>query len=224
MIDLTNITQEYKQGSVSSKVLDMLNCNIESGQKIGIIGPSGSGKTSLLNIIALLEQPTNGEVTIYGQNCKLLNSEEKVIFRRKKIGFVFQNSQLLEDFTVQENVALPLILEGHSHTKSLSEANEMLGELNLLERKRFKPGLLSGGEQQRVAIARALIKNPKILLADEPTGSLDKKNSDNVIEFITNLSNRNKITTILATHNLNLIRKLDKSYEIIGGKLVQFKA
>ncbi|MFL2661724.1 MAG: ABC transporter ATP-binding protein [Alphaproteobacteria bacterium] len=223
MIDLTNITQEYKQGSVSSKVLDNLSFNIESGEKIGIVGPSGSGKTTLLNIIALLEQPTYGDINIYGQNCKLLNSEEKVIFRRKKIGFVFQNSQLLEDFTVEENIALPLILDGQSYKKSLSYANEMLRELDLLKRRRFKPGLLSGGEQQRVAIARALIKNPKILLADEPTGSLDEQNSGNVVEFITNLSNRNKTTTILATHNLNLIRQLDKSYEIRGGKLVQFK-
>ena len=204
-------------------VLHRLSINIASGEKIGILGPSGSGKSTLLNIIALLEQPTDGEINIYGQDCKLLNPEEKVIFRRKKIGFVFQNSQLLEDFTVEENIALPLILDGKSYFKSISNANEILKELNLSSRRKFKPGLLSGGEQQRVAIARALIKKPKILLADEPTGSLDEKNSSNVIEFITNLSKSNNITTILATHNLNLIRQLDKSFELKGGKLVQFK-
>ena len=204
-------------------VLHRLSINIASGEKIGILGPSGSGKSTLLNIIALLEQPTDGEIIIYGQDCKLLNPEEKVIFRRKKIGFVFQNSQLLEDFTVEENIALPLILDGKSYFKSISNANEILKELNLSSRRKFKPGLLSGGEQQRVAIARALIKKPKILLADEPTGSLDEKNSSNVIEFITNLSTSNNITTILATHNLNLIRQLDKSFELKGGKLVQFK-
>ena len=204
-------------------VLHRLSINIASGEKIGILGPSGSGKSTLLNIIALLEQPTDGEINIYGQDCKLLNPEEKVIFRRKKIGFVFQNSQLLEDFTVEENIALPLILDGKSYFKSISNANAMLKELNLSSRRKFKPGLLSGGEQQRVAIARALIKKPKILLADEPTGSLDEKNSSNVIEFITNLSKSNNITTILATHNLNLIRQLDKSFELKGGKLVQFK-
>ena len=114
-------------------------------------------------------------------------------------------------------------MDGKSYFKSISNANEILKELNLSSRRKFKPGLLSGGEQQRVAIARALIKKPKILLADEPTGSLDEKNSSNVIEFITNLSKSNNITTILATHNLNLIRQLDKSFELKGGKLVQFK-
>ena len=223
LISLINVNQEYKQGNTLTKVLNNVEFNIESGEKIGIVGPSGSGKTTLLNVIALLEQPISGEINIFGQNCKLLDSEEKVIFRRKKIGFVFQNSQLLEDFTVEENIALPLILDGLNYRKSLEKANAILKELNLLERRKFKPGLLSGGEQQRVAIARALVKNPKILLADEPTGSLDEKNSSNVVEFITKLSNRNKITTILATHNLNLIKKLDKSYQIKGGKLVRFK-
>ena len=223
MINLSNITHEYKQGNSFSRVLDSLSFNIATGEKIGILGPSGSGKSTFLNIVALLEQPTFGEINIHGQDCKLLNSEEKVIFRRKKIGFVFQNSQLLEDFTVEENIALPLILDGNSYFKSISDANEMLKELDLSKRRKFKPGLLSGGEQQRVAIARALIKKPKILLADEPTGSLDEKNSSNIIEFITNLSKSNNTTTILATHNLNLIRKLDKSFELKGGKLVQFK-
>ena len=223
MINLKKIIQSYKQGNTTVSVLDNLSFNVVEGQNIGIIGPSGSGKSTLLNIIGLLEAPISGEINILDVDCNALNAEEKVIFRRKNIGFIFQNNQLLEDFSVEENVALPLILNGMSHKKSISTVNTFLKSLRIYDRRKFKPGLLSGGEQQRVAIARALIKNPSILLADEPTGSLDNENTNIVLDFIIKLAKRKKIITIFATHNLNLIKKLDKCYEIYGGNLIEFK-
>ena len=223
MINLSKICQNYVQGKISVKVLDNLDLNICKGENIAIIGPSGSGKSTLLNIIGLLENPSSGKVVISSEDCNLLGSEEKVIFRKNKIGFIFQNNQLLEDFSVEENVAMPLILDGNSYFKSIEKANEFLELLGIIDRRKFKPALLSGGEQQRVAIARAVIKNPLILLADEPTGSLDKQNSYTVFEFIKKLSNERKLTTIIATHNLNLIKKLDKCFTIEKGKLIDFK-
>ena len=223
MINLDNICQSYLQGQTSVKVLENLNFKVNKGENVYIIGPSGSGKSTLLNIIGLLESPTSGLVEIFGENCNALNLEEKVIFRKKKIGFVFQNNQLLEDFSVEENVAMPLILEGVSYNKSIKIANELLESLDIIERRRFKPALLSGGEQQRAAIARAVIKNPLILLADEPTGSLDNQNSSIVFNFIKNLSFERELTTIIATHNINLINKLDKCFVIDKGKLFDFK-
>ena len=223
MIKLHNIIKKYIQGQVSITVLNSLELIISNRETIGIVGPSGSGKSTLLNIIALLENPTAGDVEISGVDCNILKAEEKVDFRKKNIGFIFQNNQLLEDFSVEENIALPLIMEGNSFSKSISKANDYLKLLGISQRKKFKPGLLSGGEQQRVAIARALIKDPSILLADEPTGSLDDENTKIVFSFINKLAREKKIITIIATHNLNLIKQLDKSFLMKGGSLIDFK-
>ncbi len=223
MIKLNNIIKKYIQGQVTVTVLNKLKLVINNKETIGIIGPSGSGKSTLLNIIALLENPTFGDIEISGIDCNVLKAEEKVNFRKKNIGFIFQNNQLLEDFSVEENIALPLIMDGYSYSKSISKANDYLELLGIFERKKFKPGLLSGGEQQRVAIARALIKDPSILLADEPTGSLDDKNTEVVFSFINKLAKEKKIITIFATHNLNLIKQLDKSFLMKGGNLIDFK-
>ncbi len=223
MISLKKIFKKYLQGNVSVKVLENLNLSIKKNQNIGIIGPSGTGKSTLLNIIGLLENPTSGSIEISGVDCNILDVEEKVVFRKKNIGFIFQNNQLLEDFSVEENIALPLIMDGFSFRKSISKANDYLKLLGILNRKKFKPGLLSGGEQQRVAIARALIKDPMILLADEPTGSLDYENTNVVFNFISELAREKQIITIFATHNLNLVKQLDKCFLMEGGSLIDFK-
>jgi ABC-type lipoprotein export system ATPase subunit len=220
LINLKNIHQNYIQGDSEIKVFKGLNFTTKKKENIGIIGPSGSGKSTLLNIIGLLEKPSSGEIEISGLNCHLMKNEERVVFRKKNIGFIFQNNQLLEDFSVEENVAMPLILNGFSYKKAVKKANESLENLGIHDRRKFKPGLLSGGEQQRVAIARALIKDPMILLADEPTGSLDNNNTSIVLDFITKLSGENKLLTIFATHNLNLIKKLDRCYKIEEGDLI----
>ena len=223
MISLNNIGKEYLQGETNVKVLNKLCLIVNNKENVGIIGPSGSGKSTLLNLIGLLEQPSSGDIKICNVEFNKLKNEEKVIFRKENIGFIFQNNQLLEDFNVEENVALPLLMNGNSFRRSISKANDYLHLLGIADRNKFKPGLLSGGEQQRVAIARALIKNPKILLADEPTGSLDHENTKIVFNFIRKLSKENKIITVFATHNLNLVKLLDKCFLMEGGRLIDFK-
>ena len=223
MISLNNIAKEFLQGKTTVKVLDRLFLHIKNKENVGIIGPSGSGKSTLLNLIGLLEQPSSGDIKICNIEFNKLKNEEKVIFRKENIGFIFQNNQLLEDFNVEENVALPLLMNGNSFRRSISKANDYLHLLGIEDRNKFKPGLLSGGEQQRVAIARALIKNPKILLADEPTGSLDHENTKIVFNFIRKLSKENQIITVFATHNLNLVSLLDKCFQMEGGRLIDFK-
>ena len=221
MLKLENINHEYYQGKTQVSVLKNLILNLKKNCNVGIIGPSGSGKSTLLNIIGLLETPNQGEVIINNINCNLMSSHEKTNFRRQRIGFIFQNNQLLEDFNVLENIALPLLLNGESYSNSLKEAEVFLNLLGLENRKKFKPGLLSGGEQQRVAVARALIKKPLILLADEPTGSLDNNTSKDVINLIIKVAKQNNTLCITATHNLNLIKKLDLSYKIEKGQLIE---
>tara|TARA_X000000950_G_scaffold279278_1_gene371667 strand:+ start:537 stop:1211 length:675 start_codon:yes stop_codon:yes gene_type:complete len=223
LLHLRNIVQIYNQGQTKVKVFDDLNLLVKKSEIIGIIGPSGSGKSTLLNLIGLLENPHSGTVNISGIECSKMKNEDKVNFRKQNISFIFQNNQLLEDFTVEENVALPMIIAGHSFRKSILKAGEILEILGIINRKKFKPGLLSGGEQQRVAIARALIKDPLILLADEPTGSLDSTNTSLVFDLMINLANKKNTITIMATHNINLIGKLTKSYKIDGGKLFDCK-
>jgi ABC-type lipoprotein export system ATPase subunit len=224
LIILDDIAKEYIQGKTKVKVLNKLCLHVNYNENIGIIGPSGSGKSTLLNLIGLLEQPTTGNIKIGKVDFNNMKDEEKVVFRKENIGFIFQNNQLLEDFNVEENVALPLLMNGNSFRKSISKANDYLHLLGISDRNKFKPGLLSGGEQQRVAIARALIKNPKILLADEPTGSLDHENTKIVFNSIKKLSKENKIITVFATHNLNLVKLLDKCLLMEGGKLIDYKS
>lgn len=221
MLELSNISQEYKQGNTIIKVLDNLNFKSSMGNKIGIIGPSGSGKSTLLNIIGLLESPKKGEILISNIECTKLKPEQQSLFRKENIGFIFQNNQLLEDFNVEENVALPLILNGKKFNESIEEANKLLQILGISNRNKFKPNLLSGGEQQRVAVARALIKKPLLILADEPTGSLDDENASDVLELILKMSKINNSLCIVATHNLKLINNLDFCMRIEEGKLVE---
>ena len=223
MIKLTNIKQSYLQGKSIVNVLNGIDFNIAKGEKICIIGPSGSGKTTLLNILGLLENPTNGSIQINSKDCNSMSLEQKTLFRRKNIGYIFQNNQLLEDFSVIENVAIPLILNNFSKHYSLNKAGEILKTLGLEDKVDFKPGTLSGGEQQRVAIARAVIKKPFILLADEPTGSLDEENTKKVMEIILSIINKIDTSLVLATHNLDLMKKFDKCFKVDNGLINEFK-
>ena len=221
MLSLKNINQNYVQGDSIIKVLSQLNFSVNGIQNIGIIGPSGSGKSTFLNILGMIETPTSGEYILQGNNCFNLSQNLKTDIRRKFIGYIFQNNQLLEDFNVLENIAFPLILNGESFVEAKKKSLVLLEKLGLINKKLIKPGLLSGGEQQRIAIARALIKKPVLLLADEPTGSLDKYNSSLVMDLILNLSKKNKTISIIATHNLEIIKRLDVCYKIEKGKLIE---
>ena len=222
MIKITNIKQSYLQGKSVIKVLNGINLNISKGEKVCFIGPSGSGKTTLLNILGLLENPISGSILINSKNCNSMSLEQKTMFRRQNIGYIFQNNQLLEDFSVIENVAIPLILNKFSKSFSLSKAKEILETLGLMDKVNFKPGTLSGGEQQRVAIARAVIKKPFILLADEPTGSLDEENTKKVMQIIFSIINKLDTALVLATHNLDLIKKFDKCYKVDDGLITEY--
>ena len=221
MLSLKNINQNYVQGDSIIKVLSQLNFSVNGIQNIGIIGPSGSGKSTFLNILGMIETPKSGEYILQGNNCFDLSQNLKTDIRRKFIGYIFQNNQLLEDFNVLENIAFPLILNGESFVEAKKKSLVLLEKLGLINKKLIKPGLLSGGEQQRIAIARALIKKPVLLLADEPTGSLDKYNSSLVMDLILNLSKKNKTISIIATHNLEIIKRLDVCYKIERGKLIE---
>ena len=221
MLSLKNISQNYLQGDSIIKVLSQLNFSVNGVKNIGIIGPSGSGKSTFLNILGMIETPTSGEYVLNGNNCFDLSQNLKTEIRRKFIGYIFQNNQLLEDFNVLENIAFPLILNGESFNQAKNKSLILLEKLGLTNKRSIKPGLLSGGEQQRIAIARALIKKPVLLLADEPTGSLDKNNSSIVMDLILNLSKKNKTISIIATHNLEIIKMLDVCYKIEKGMLIE---
>ena len=223
MIKITNIKQSYLQGKSVVRVLNGINLNISKGEKICFIGPSGSGKTTLLNILGLLENPISGSVLINSKDCNLMSLEQKTMFRRQYIGYIFQNNQLLEDFSVIENVAIPLILNNFPKRFSLNKAKEILKTLGLIDKVNFKPGTLSGGEQQRVAIARAVIKKPFILLADEPTGSLDEENTKKVMQIIFSIINKLDTALVLATHNLDLIKKFDRCYKVDDGLITEYE-
>lgn len=221
MLRLLEIEQKYFQGNMPVNIFKNLDFKINEPKNIGIIGPSGSGKTSLLNIIGLIEKPKSGKYFFNNLDCLDLSNLRKTEFRKKNIGYIFQNNQLLEDFNVQENVALPLILNGENYNKACDKARNFLSLFSLEKRMTFKPGVLSGGEQQRVAVARAMIKKPSVLLADEPTGSLDDNTAEIVFKYITDLSKKNNTLTIIATHNTKFIKKLDICFKINEGKLIE---
>ena len=221
MLRLLEIEQKYFQGNMPVNIFKNLDFKIDEPKNIGIIGPSGSGKTSLLNIIGLIEKPKSGKYFFNNFDCLDLSNLRKTEFRKKNIGYIFQNNQLLEDFNVQENVALPLILNGENYNKACDKARNFLKLFSLEKRMTFKPGVLSGGEQQRVAVARAMIKKPSVLLADEPTGSLDDNTAEIVFKYITDLSKKNNTLTIIATHNTKFIKKLDICFKINEGKLIE---
>ncbi|WP_251862470.1 ABC transporter ATP-binding protein [Clostridium sp. Marseille-Q2269] len=203
ILKVENITKIYggKKGGMKFKALDKFSLEIEKGEFVGVMGPSGSGKTTLLNIMATIDTPTSGELFINGTNPTKLDEKKIAIFRRKELGFIFQDFNLLDSLSVKENIILPLILEkAHVHgiEKKLDEITTLLNIKDILNKKPYE---ISGGQQQRAACARALIHNPSIILADEPTGNLDSKASQDVMETLTNLNNEKKATIMMVTHD-----------------------
>lgn len=223
MLNLQKISHNYFQGRNTVNVIKNLNLSLKKNCIVGLFGPSGSGKSTLLNLIGLIEKPSNGNIFIDNYDTEKFKDEMKTKLRREKISFIFQNNQLLEDFTCLENIALPLLLNGNTFLNSKQKALNLLSKFNLHNKRNYKPALLSGGEQQRISVLRALIKQPKIILADEPTGSLDKLNAKIVMENIIDLSRQLETLTIVATHNVNFLPLFDLSYEIQNGKLVELK-
>ena len=198
-IKIKNLTKKYEKNK-SIKVLDDISFNFEPGKTYSIVGPSGSGKSTLLNLLSLIDNPTAGSIEINSNKIKSNNKVENDLIRAKKIGIIYQDKNLLSDFTALENVYLPKLLISNDRQKSRELAKKLIKKVGMSARINHFPNELSGGENQRIAIARALINNPDIILADEPTGSLDSDNAKLIFKILFNLKNKNRIV-IFATHN-----------------------
>ena len=221
ILRLDNVSRIYKSGSGELTVLDGVNLNIVPGEIVGLIGPSGSGKSSLLHAAGMLERPSGGDVWIDGQSGWDLSDGERTSIRRNRIGFVYQFHHLLPEFDAIHNVALPALIAGRKRKEAMEEGERLLGIMGLSERIHHQPAQLSGGEQQRVAIARAMINNPILILADEPTGNLDPDTSTTVFRALSDLVRNEGAAALIATHNLELAKYMDRVMALDHAKLVQ---
>lgn len=221
ILRLDNVSRVYKSGSAELTVLDGVNLDIAPGEIVGLIGPSGSGKSSLLHAAGMLERPSGGDVWIDGESGWDLSDGDRTNIRRNRIGFVYQFHHLLPEFDAISNVALPALIAGRKRREAMAEAERLLGVMGLADRIHHQPAQLSGGEQQRVAIARAMINNPILILADEPTGNLDPDTSKVVFAALSELVRREGAAALIATHNLELARYMDRVMSLDHGKLVQ---
>ena len=218
IVQLENVYKSYTQGREPVPVLHDISMTVEQGEYIAIMGPSGSGKTTLMNLLGCLDVPTSGTYLLEGQDIGSLSDDALADIRNQSIGFVFQNFHLLPKMTALDNVALPLLYRGVSLRDRRTRAEAALKLMGLGDRMDFYPNQLSGGQQQRVAIARAIVGNPKLLLADEPTGALDTASGVQIMEIFRRLSQRG-ITIIMITHELGIARCADKIYHILDGRL-----
>jgi lipoprotein-releasing system ATP-binding protein len=223
VLRLSNLSRRYQSGESELVVLDSINLEIARGEIVGLIGPSGSGKSSLLHAAGLLERPSAGDVQIEGRAGWALGDDQRTGIRRNRIGFVYQFHHLLPEFDAIHNVALPALIAGRPRREVLAEAERLLGVLGLEQRVHHQPAQLSGGEQQRVAIARAMINNPALILADEPTGNLDPDTSTVVFGALSDLVRKEGAAALIATHNLELAKYMDRVMSVDHGHLVQRK-
>ena len=218
ILKLTDICKDYMQGKEPMRVLKNINLTVEQGDYLAIMGPSGSGKPTLMNIIGCLDVPTSGEYELDGHNLKDLSDNALADIRNKHIGFVFQSFHLLPKMSALDNVALPLLYAGVPLKERRARAEKALQSVGLADRIHFLPNQLSGGQCQRVAIARAMVGNPALLLADEPTGALDTKSGQQIMDIFRQLS-ENGMTIIMITHELAIAQCADKIYHILDGEL-----
>jgi lipoprotein-releasing system ATP-binding protein len=216
---LDGVERTYQFGGHRLEVLRGTSLSIETGELVGLIGPSGSGKSTLLHIAGLLEWPDGGDVRVSGRSCQGMNDKERTLVRRNEIGFVYQFHHLLPEFSALENVMLPLLISGTRRSIARRRAREWINAVGLSERQSHRPARLSGGEQQRVALARALANEPRILLADEPTGNLDVQTSGEVFDLLISLIRATKLSALVATHNLDLAARMDRIVRLEEGRL-----
>ena len=221
ILKLDGLMRTYRQGSREIRVLAGASTEIQGGQAVALVGPSGAGKSTLLHIAGLLETPDAGSVRICGQDCSRLGDVDRTRVRRAEMGFVYQFHQLLPEFSALENVVMPQMIRGRARKEAAVRARELLTMLGLGERVEHRPAELSGGEQQRTAIARALANAPRLLLADEPTGNLDPSTAGHVFEELISLIRTAGVAALIATHNLELARRMDRVLRLEGGQLVE---
>ena len=217
ILKVQNLCKTYGKGEAKVDALKNVSFSLNKGEFAAVVGESGSGKSTLLNCIGALDTPTSGSVLMDGQNLFSMKEEKRTIFRRRNIGFIFQSFQLVSELNVEQNIMFPLLLDYRKPDSA--EVREILDLLGLTERSRHLPSQLSGGQQQRVAIGRALITRPKLILADEPTGNLDSKNSQDVIDLLTRASRHYQQTILMITHNKNLTASVDRVFRVTDGVL-----
>ena len=218
---LADVTRTFTQGSRTINVLQGANVQLWPGQAVALVGPSGAGKSTLLHIAGLLEPPTSGRVVINGRDCAELSESDRTRLRRHEIGFIYQFHQLLPEFSALENVVIPQMILGKRRREAEVRAMELLSGLGLGDRCDHRPAQLSGGEQQRTAICRGLANAPKLLLADEPTGNLDPKTSEYVFRELIDLIRQQGVAALIATHNMQLARRMDRVLQMHEGQLVE---
>ena len=223
LLETVNLKKTYEHRNGIINLFDNVNIRIKRGDLIALVGPSGSGKSSFLHLLALLDDPTKGNIFLKNKDTKDFSEEEKDQVRRKNISIIFQDNNLLTDFTALENVIMPLIIKGEKTNASVEKATKILKDVKISNRTNHFPSELSGGEQQRVAIARALISETDLILADEPTGNLDYKTSEDIFSYFIKLKKLNK-AVIFATHNRELANKADYKLSIFKGNIKRANA
>jgi len=221
ILEARNLTRKFTIDSREITALDGIDMTLNRGEIIGIAGTSGAGKSTLLQLLGALDRPSAGHVFYEGKNIYDLNERELAVFRSKSIGFVFQASNLLPEFSAEENVALSAMIAGSSKREAGEKARKLLDKVGLNQRLSHRPGKLSGGEQQRVAIARSLVNEPSLVLTDEPTGNLDTKTGDEIMNLIFSLNRENGHTFVIVTHNLGLTKNLSRVLTLNDGRFVE---
>lgn len=223
ILEAFNLHKKYRSGNIWLEVLKGINLSIDSGEIISIVGPSGAGKSTLLHLLGFLDRPTEGEVRLNQQNVLLLSNSTLANIRNLRIGFLFQFHHLLPEFTAVENVMLPQLIAGQDKKSAWQKAESILEQVGLQNRGHHKPGELSGGEQQRVALARALVNEPAVVLADEPTGNLDRATGGKVLELLWQLNETRKQTFILVTHDESVAHRAHRLVRLVEGLVVEEK-
>ena len=222
VLELRNIVREYKSQAGVLSVLSGADLVLNPGELVGLVGPSGSGKSTLLHTAGLLEKPEGGRVFLEGEDCLALNDAGRTRLRREKLGFVYQFHHLLPEFNARDNVAMPLMVGGMPRNKAREKADLILADMGLSERLTHQPGQMSGGEQQRVAIARALVNDPRLVIADEPTGNLDPATTERVFESLIRMARNEGAAVLVATHNMSLTQHMNRVLTLADGKLTDF--
>ena len=217
IVKVQNLCKTYGKGETRVDALKNVSLSLNKGEFVAVVGASGSGKSTLLNCIGALDTPTSGKIIMDGQDLFSMKEEQRTIFRRRNIGFIFQSFQLVSELDVEQNIMFPLLLDYRK--PDTAAINEILGLLGLIERRHHLPSPLSGGQRQRVAIGRALITRPKLILADEPTGNLDSRNSQDVIDLLMKASRQYQQTILMITHNNNLTASVDRVFRVTDGIL-----